>query len=436
VCGRGNSRGGSSGAEVWEEVRIGMSGAKKAGGVENVSAGWGRRPTRRGFLAGAAATAAALPLAGRAAQAGEAVAVSYRNPLGIEAADPYVLRDKDGLYYLYSTGGGERPTDRTAFPCFVSNDLVNWRPLGEVYQYDPGSSWGIGAFWAPEVYLYRGRYWMVFSAQWRENPAHDAETFRVGVAVADSPRGPFRNLYERPIFDPGYPIIDADLTIDDDGRVYLYYSRCCYKHEVESEITEWARARGWYREIEESWIYGVELKPDLSGTLGEPVELLRPPVSFAQWQEGWENRSVLAHEVNRRWTEGPCSLKHDGRYYLMYSANSVFGPHYALGYATAEHPLGPFTKAANNPVAEANTGRGGDVTTTAHNCVTRSPDGKELYCLYGGRTTERKTEARILFLCRMEIHADGVLEVEPPDTGVEHPYPPGRRKESVGRTVS
>ncbi len=383
-------------------------------------------PSRRSFLASSAALAAALPLAATPALAAP-TPPTYTNPLATEAADPFVLRAQDGLYYLYASGGAEGPTDTTAYPAFVSPDLVNWTSIGPVYHHDPASSWGISAWWAPEVFYYRGLYHMVYSANWRHNPTHEAENFRIGVAVSDSPRGPFRNLYEAPIFDPGYPIIDADLLFDDDGRLYLYYSRCCYKHPVPSEIADWARARGWYQEIEESWIYGVELKPDLSGTIGEPVLLLRPPVSFDQWHEAWENRSLLSHEVNRRWTEGPCSFKHSGRYYLMYSANSVFGPNYALGYATSAHPLGPFQKAENNPVAEPNTARGGNVTTTAHNCVIASPDGQELYCIYGGRTTTRGSNERILFLTRITIHPNGILEIEPPDTNLPHPYPSGAR---------
>ena len=58
------------------------------------------------------------------------------------------------------------------------------------------------------------------------------------------------------------------------GKTYLYYSRCCYKHAVESEVSAWAKTKGWFDEIEESWIYGVELKPDFSGVIGEPVALL------------------------------------------------------------------------------------------------------------------------------------------------------------------
>jgi beta-xylosidase len=396
--------------------------------------GDGNALTRRGLLRGLGAVVA-MPVLASAEQRPVQAAIAgvepgseagpartYKNPLNIEIGDPYVLREADGKsYYAYGTGGGEHGS-KTAFPTFRSTDLVHWTPVGETYVRDPETSWTLDFLWAPEVYHLKNRYAMLYSAQWRYNPTNEKENFRIGVATADSPEGPFRDVRNEPLFDPGYPIIDADVLFDDDGRMYLYYSRCCYKHAVDSEIADWAKAKGWYQEVEESWIYGVELKPDFSGVIGEPVVILRPPVSFADYTAGWENRSLLSHAVNRRWTEGPCSLKHGGRYYVMYSANSVFGPEYALGYATAEHPLGPFTKALNNPVAQKNTQLGGDVTTTAHNCVTLSPDGTEMYCLYGARTGSTGKE-RVLFLNRMKIAEDGILTVQGPDDTDALPMP-------------
>lgn len=378
--------------------------------------------SRRAFLGGLGA-AAALPLAGQSSNPAEPESRTYKNPLAVYIGDPYVLRAPGGRYYIYGTGGG--PGAATAFPTFTSANLVEWSAVGQTYSRDPSTSWCIGAFWAPEVYHVKDRFYMFYSAQWKNNPTNEKENFRIGVAVAQSPEGPFRDIRNRPIFDPGYPIIDADVLFDADGKVYLYYSRCCYKHPVESELADWARKEGWYSEIEESWIYGVELQPDFSGVIGDPVLLLRPPVSFADWHAGWENRSPLSHAVNRRWTEGPCSFRHNGKYYLMYSANSVAGPDYALGYATADAPLGPFQKANNNPVVQKNTDIGGDVTTTAHNCVTTSPDGAEMYCLYGARTSKTQGGRRILFLSRMRIREDGILLVDSPDTTVSHPYPSG-----------
>ena len=336
--------------------------------------------------------------------------VTYTNPLPVAFGDPYILNDSQGKYYMYGTGGV-----RDGFVTYSSNDMVNWKNEGIIYQGNTDSSWGIGAFWAPEVYKMNGKYYLFYSAQWRDNPTNELENFRIGVAVSDKPTGPFRDLHKRPIYDPGYPIIDANVFVDNDGKYYLYYSRCCYKHPVESEVADWARQKGWYSEIEESWVYGIQLKPDFSGTIGEPVLLLRPPVKMSDKQAEWESRSVTSKEVNRRWTEGSFTFRKGNRYYMMYSANHFGGENYAVGYATSNNPLGPFTKADNNPVLEKNTTKGGQVTGTGHNMVLFSSDSTKIYCVYHGRTKATGDE-RVVFIDKMEIKKDGTLTVQGPTT--------------------
>lgn len=343
-------------------------------------------------------------------------ATTFANPLPVAFGDPYVIYDDDSQrYYMYGTGGA-----KNGFAAYSSADLASWTDEGQVYfasnengWSDSTAAWG-GAYWAPEVYAHNGKFYLFYSAQWEENPTNELENFRIGVAVADGPTGPFIDLYNRPIFDPGYPIIDANIYFAQDGRIFLYYSRCCYKHPVESEVADWARRKGWYDEIEESWVYGVELKPDFSGVIGEPVMLLRPPVSMDDKQAEWESRSVTSREVNRRWTEGSFTFKRGDTYYMMYSANHFGGENYAVGYATAKHPLGPYQKAQNNPVLEKNTPHGGQVTGTGHNSVVFLPDGRML-CVYHGRTTATGDQ-RVVFIDEMQIDEDGTLSVTGPTT--------------------
>ncbi|TKK66375.1 glycoside hydrolase [Ilyomonas limi] len=354
------------------------------------------------------------------------VNATFSNPLDVQFGDPFVLYTGD-MYYMYGTGGG---ADK-GFAAYSSKDMVNWKREGQVYFHDnkngwsdPAANWG-GAYWAPEVYEVKGKFYLFYSAQWKENPTHEAENFRIGVAVADKPTGPFIDLANKPVFDPGYPTIDANVFFDTDGKVYLYYSRVAYKHPVESEIADWAQEKGWYKEIEESWVYSVELRPDFSGVIGEPVLLLRPPVHLSDKQAEWESRSVTAHEVNRRWTEGSVTFKKEDTYYIMYSANYFGGQYYAVGYATATSPLGPYKKAANNPVLQKNTDKGGTVTGTGHNSITYSPDGKEMFCVYHARTTKTGDE-RVVFIDRMQVK-DGKITVFGPTTTPQK-LPSGVRK--------
>jgi beta-xylosidase len=343
------------------------------------------------------------------AQLKDSLSTTYTNPLSVEFGDPYVLQT-GGKYYMYGTGGGAKD----GFSAYTSTDLVTWTPVGQVYFGNNEKSWGIHSFWAPEVYEVNKKFYMFYSAQWKHNPINELEKFRIGVAVADRPEGPFLDISSKPLFDPGYPIIDANVFFDKDGQAYLYYSRCCYKHSVKSEIADMAKKKGWFNEIEESWVYGVKLKSDFSGVIGKPVLLLRPPVSLKDKQSEWESRSVTSKEVNRRWTEGSVTFRKENIYYIMYSANHFGGEHYAVGYATSSSPLGPFKKAADNPVLEKNTAEGGSVTGTGHNSIAYSPDGSEMFCVYHGRTKETGNE-RVVFIDRMEVK-NGRIIVHGPTT--------------------
>ncbi len=335
--------------------------------------------------------------------------IQFNNPLPVEFGDPFILKASDGKYYMTGTGGV-----KDGFKMYSSADLKEWKDEGIIFRGNTDTSWSVANFWAPELYEHEGKFYLFYSADWRENPTNELENFRIGMAVSDKPTGPYVDLLNRPLFDPGYPIIDANILFDE-GKVYLYYSRCCYKHPVETELSEWARSKGMFDEIEESWIYGVELQPDFSAVIGEPQLLLRPPVSMEDEQAEWESRSVTSGEINRRWTEGSFIFKRNNLYYMMYSANYFGGQNYAVGYATSDNPLGPFTKASNNPVLQKNVQQGGIVTGTGHNSITVSPDGESMLCVYHGRTSATGNN-RVVFIDYMEVLDDGTLVVHGPTT--------------------
>lgn len=327
------------------------------------------------------------------------------NPLDVEFGDPFILYDDHSdTYYMYGTGG-----THNGFVAYSSKNLKDWKKEGVVYTNIQKNAWGTKDFWAPEVYNFKGKYYLFYSAHWKENPNNELENFRIGYAVADNPLGPFMDASPRPLFDPGYPIIDANVFIDKDGRTYLYYSRCCYKNPVQSEIADWARKEKLYQEIEESWIYVVELAQDFSSVISEPKLLLRPPIHLADKQSEWESRSITSKEINRRWTEGSFLFEKDGIYYMMYSANHFAGENYAVGYATSNSPLGPFIKANNNPILEKNTHRGGIVSGTGHNMVLKTKDGT-LYCVYHARTN-KTGQNRVVFIDKMIITDEGEINI-------------------------
>ena len=352
------------------------------------------------------------PKAANADKPSATIVFESANPLPIKMGDPFILHASDGRYYMYGTSLGD------GFEAFVSDDLRQWTSCGRVYQGGQDEQWNVDCFWAPEVYERDGKYYLFFSSNYRENPTHEGENFRIGVAVSDSPSGPFTDLYDRPVFNPPYPIIDANVLFDDaTGRCYLYFSRCCYKHAVESELAQKVRAEGGFQEIEESWVYGVELKPDFSGVIGEPVLLLAPPMKLDDRQAEWESRSVTSGEVNRRWTEGSYIFRQGDTYYMMYSANCYQGAHYAVGYATSQNPLGPFQKSADNPVLQENVSKGGTVMGTGHNMMFRDATGQML-TVYHGRLSSNPDE-RVAFIDPMEITSDGHLVIHGPTVKTE-----------------
>lgn len=301
---------------------------------------------------------------------------TYKNPLPIRnIGDPFVLRARDGTYYCYATSAPD------GFKAWLSTDLVNWSDTGYVYRRSQGS-WGEADFWAPEVVAYNNRYYMHYSARWSQN-----RSLRIGVAIADSPAGPFVDFFNRPMFDFGYAAIDGHVFFDDDGRKYFYYSRDCSENVVDGR--------------HESHIYVAELNDDLVSFKGDPHLIAQP-------EQEWELRSG----PEWLWNEGPYVLKHDGRYYLMYSANFYAGREYAVGYAIAGHPTGPFIKAAHNPVLFSHSP---EISGPGHNSVTVSPDGRELIIVYHTHTDPLNPSAdRQVCIDRMGFKSDGSLFVHGP----------------------
>lgn len=299
--------------------------------------------------------------------------------------DPYVLYDAESqLFYMYCTGG--------FFKGWVSENLNSWTPLGHTYAMTE-KSFATENFWGPEVYAYNGAYYMVYSAS---RMIGEQKRHSIGLAKAETPAGPFFDVYDRPLFAPDYSVIDASLLFDDDGRVYLFYSRDCSENTVAGKRT--------------SQIYGIELKPDLSATIGEPVLLTTPDTS-------WEFQSG-----NTRWNEGPCVFKENGMYYLLYSANYYASNSYSVGYATASSPLGAYTKYANNPILK---GDGVSVAGTGHCNVFRSPDGKDLYMVYHAQTDVANPSGnRKPCIDKLIVGADGTLRVSGPSL-VMQPTPSG-----------
>jgi hypothetical protein len=92
----------------------------------------------------------------------------------------------------------------------------------------------------------------------------------------------------------------------------------------------------------------------------------------------WERYGEMNEYTDVAWIEGPWLQKHNGTYYLEYSASGTQWKTYAEGYYTAKSPMGPFTYAPNNPLLRRTDGI---VTGTAHGSIVEGPD-KRLWQFY------------------------------------------------------
>ena len=268
----------------------------------------------------------------------------YRNPLQF-GSDPFAMLAQDGYYYILCSG----------WRLYRSPDLVHYEDLGAVYT--PGEDdWFYGGASAPELYYFHGKYWIFHTTEAKDNPYDEAENRKIGVLVADKPEGPYHDPLGRPLYDPEYCPIDINVY-EEHGRFWLYWAHSCYHHPVGRD------------DIEESWIYGAEMKPDFTGLLGEPKLMIRPV-------QAWEGHTLPLHK--RRWNEGPFVMKHGNTYYMMFSANTF--EDYGVGYATADCPMGPWVKAEENPILAEVPEAG--IWAPGHNSIVASKDGEELFMVY------------------------------------------------------
>ena len=244
----------------------------------------------------------------------------YCNPLpmvigpgGNASGDITVIKEK-GKYYMFCTGGG----------AWISDDMLNWS-FHRVEKVPV----------APHVVKYNGSFYMCGN----ESP----------VYKADNPLGPYTSIGEwknTPDVAGGWNgAFDVDIFIDDNNKPYLYYP-----------------GRGV------SGIYVVPLDPNDISKFAGPVKHL---FGFNS-NHVWERYGEMNEYTDVAWVEGPWLQKHNGIYYLEYSASGTQWKTYAEGYYTAKSPMGPFKYASNNPLLRKTEGL---VTGPAHGSIVEGPDG-------------------------------------------------------------
>ena len=183
--------------------------------------------------------------------------------------------------------------------------------------------WVSKQMWAPDVAYKDGKYYLYF-------PARDKEgIFRIGVAVSDSPTGPFK---PETSFISGTYSIDPAVLTDDDGRAYIYFGGLWG-----GQLEKWASGSFDPDKTEGPAANEPAIGPRVAELTDNRLALKELPQEIQILDE--DGNPITAGDEDRRYFEGPWMHKYIGKYYLSYSTGTT---HY-LVYAIGDTPKGPFT---------------------------------------------------------------------------------------------
>ena len=193
----------------------------------------------------------------------------------IHLSDPCILADKKtSTYYMTGTGG----------LLWKSKDLARWEGPYRVAETDPDSWMGSKPeIWAAELHEYNGKYY--YFATFTNN-AIKIDTVKGNVIprrashilVSDKPDGPYKPMKDPTYLPENMPTLDGTFWVDSDGKPYMIY---CH---------EWLQ--NWNGTMEK-----IELKPDLSGSIGKGKILFRASDSLEPRKDGGQS---IAQPCNRR----------------------------------------------------------------------------------------------------------------------------------------
>ena len=303
-------------------------------------------------------------------------------------ADPEILySNKTGKYYIYSTTDGRPGWGGFRYYVYSSSDLKEWKNEGVALDAKSDQiSWANGNLWAPaavEVKQPDGsyKYYLYFSARPNDNGRK-----QMGVAVADSPAGPFVDLGQ-PLLAKNHPgckgqLIDVDVFIDPvSQKPYLYWGN--------------------------SFMAGAELEPSMTKIKDETVTVMTP--------QGGSLKDYA-------YREAPYVFYRNGLYYFMWSVDDTGSPNYHVAYGTSKSPLGPI-EVAKEPIALLQDPQH-EIYGTAHNSVIQKPGTDEWYIVYHRINKEFLHEQpgvhREVCIDKMEFNPDGTIERVIPTDGLEH----------------
>ncbi|NPD92970.1 glycoside hydrolase family 43 protein [Xylanibacter muris] len=221
-------------------------------------------------------------------------------------ADPAPMVSGDRLY-LY-TSHDEAGADffwMYNWRLYSTSDMVNWTDHGMPLSLDT-FSWADDRAWAAQCIERDGKYYWYICAHSKLTNA-----MAIGVAVGDSPTGPFRDAIGKPLVDNGtWDNIDPTVMIDDDSQAWVF----------------WGNPN----------IYYIRLNRDMISYSGKVEKVEQTVEGFGAPDMKLRKKDVKYKDC---YTEGPWLMKRDKLYYLLYAAGGV--PEH-IAYSTAKKPTGPW----------------------------------------------------------------------------------------------
>ncbi|KAK1594621.1 carbohydrate binding module [Colletotrichum navitas] len=182
---------------------------------------------------------------------------------------------------------------------YSTSDMANWQDHGVVASLAT-FSWANANAWAGQVIARNGKFYFYVPVR------RTTGSMAIGVAVADSITGPYRDALGKPLVDNNE--IDPTVFIDNDGQAYLY----------------WGNPNLSY----------VRLNQDMISYSGSVNRVTLTPQSFGTRTSGATAQRPSAFE------EGPWFYKRGSTYYMVYAANCCSED---IRYSTSSSPTGPWT---------------------------------------------------------------------------------------------
>ncbi len=201
------------------------------------------------------------------------------------------------------------------------------RPGGEVTDHGVALHvrdvpWAERQMWAPDAGCKDGRYYLYFPAKRKDG------IFQIGVAVSDSPSGPFT---PNPEAIKGSYSIDPAVFGDEDGAFYLYFGGIWGGQLQKYRQNEYGEAN------EEPEDHEPALGPIVARLTDDMTEFAETPREALILDEA--GNPLTAGDHDRRFFEAPWMHKYQGKYYFSYSTGNT----HFICYAVGDSPYGPFT---------------------------------------------------------------------------------------------